>query len=84
MVFELGTATADEPARTAAGATTATLARPPADGAFDGVVAARGADVRAAVRGAREGAVVRGDVAEADSDGVDPSDPESASATAGA
>jgi hypothetical protein len=48
------------------------------------VDAARGADVRAAVRGARECALARGAVAEADSDEVDPSDPESASATEGA
>jgi len=83
LVLEWGAPTADEPARTAAGAATATLPRPTVDGAFGRVDADRGADVRAAVRGARECAVVRGAVAEADSDEVDPSDPESASATAG-
>jgi hypothetical protein len=70
--------TAVEPARTAAGAATAPLARPTAAEVFGGV------DGRAAVRGAREYALARGAVAEADSDEVDPSDPESASATAGA
>jgi hypothetical protein len=84
LVLEWGAPTAGEPARTAAGAATATLARPAAAGVFGRVDAARGADVRAADRGARECAVVRGDVAEADSDGVDPSVPESASAAAGA
>ena len=83
MVLEWGTPTADEPARTAAGAATATPARPTVADAVGGVDAARGAAVRAAVRGARECAIARGAVAEANSDEVDPSDPESASATAG-
>jgi hypothetical protein len=75
--------TADEPERTGAGADTATLARLTEAEDFDAVDAARGADGRAAVRGARECALARGAVAEADSDEDDPSDPESASATAG-
>ena len=75
--------TSVEPARTAAGAVAAALARPTAAEDFGAVDAARGADVRAAVRGDRACALARGAVAEADSDGVDPSDPESASATAG-
>ena len=83
MVSECRALTAVEPTRTAAGAATATPARPTVAEDFGGVDAARGADVRAAVRGARECALARGAVAEADSDEVDPSDPESASATAG-
>jgi hypothetical protein len=72
------------PATTAAGAATATLPRPTVDADLNAVDAARGAEVRAAVRGARECALARGAVAEADSDGVDPSVAVSASATAGA
>jgi hypothetical protein len=67
------------PATTAAGAATATLPRPTVDEDLGAVAA----EVRTAVRGARECALARGAVAEADSDGVDPSVPVSASTTAG-
>ena len=64
--------------------TAAGVPRPTTGAVLRAVVAALGADEWSAVRGARACAPARGADVDADSEAVDPSDPESARATAGA